>query len=46
MTTATAATTIVTIATTGYQKYAIGMFSRSPFVLGFILVSFFTLYDN
>ena len=40
MTTATAATTIVAIARTGYQKYPIGMSSRSSFMLVFILVFF------
>jgi len=39
MTIATAATTIVTIARTGYQKYVIGMSSRSLFILVFILIS-------
>jgi hypothetical protein len=39
MSTPTAAITIATIARTGYQKYVIGMSSRSPCMLLFILIS-------
>jgi hypothetical protein len=46
MTTATAATTIVTIARTGYQKYAIGMSPRSLFMSDFILIPPYKLLES